>query len=569
MKVKWTKVTAGNKNPEGVDGDMRTVVRSLPLYLSIGAGILVFIVYLMTLSPGVSWAHHSEDSGDLITSAWILGIPHSTGYPLFTMLGWLWSHALPIGTVAFRMNMFSAFWSAMSVVVTVRAVWASFGLYPVETVNKVGLTGRAISSVSAALLLGFAANVWSLSVVTEVYSFNLFFTVLITWILIELLKLSRQPDVDSSPKKSPDKKKTRLLSLLGLVWGLSLCNHLMSAFLAPGILLVIFASGLRPKLTDILRSAVFFVIGLLPYMYLLLRSMMNPVLDWGNPETIGNLSWVVSGRQFRQLMFTMLPQQSLHQIFRYYSVPYELGAIGALVSFIGICTLFLARNRQVILLLVHTLLLVTATLFYLGSYYIWDPEGYLLPMIFAVVIWAGMSASLIGKIDEKILIPVKLIMLLILVAAPVWSVFSHYDDVDLSSNREAVLYGEETFEILEEDALVLEVRYERAFTLWYYRYVEYADTRDDVEIIFLEHATFEWGLNQFRDRMPDIEFPDVPFSGEYPDAATAEWIIENNTGKRPIYIGAPVTSLLEKGYQFRAEGLLFRVFEPASNNGSM
>ncbi|NIO71864.1 MAG: DUF2723 domain-containing protein, partial [Anaerolineae bacterium] len=43
------------------------------------------------------------------------GIAHPTGYPLYTMLGWLWSHVLPLGDVAYRMNLFSALWAAVAV----------------------------------------------------------------------------------------------------------------------------------------------------------------------------------------------------------------------------------------------------------------------------------------------------------------------------------------------------------------------------------------------------------------------------------------------------------------------
>lgn len=48
------------------------------------------------------------DTADLQTAAWIAGIPYPTGFPGYVLLGWLWTHALPIGSVAARVNALSA-----------------------------------------------------------------------------------------------------------------------------------------------------------------------------------------------------------------------------------------------------------------------------------------------------------------------------------------------------------------------------------------------------------------------------------------------------------------------------
>ncbi len=48
------------------------------------------------------------DTGDLQTVAWLPGIAYPTGFPGFILLGWLWSHMLPFGSVAFRVNALSA-----------------------------------------------------------------------------------------------------------------------------------------------------------------------------------------------------------------------------------------------------------------------------------------------------------------------------------------------------------------------------------------------------------------------------------------------------------------------------
>jgi hypothetical protein len=68
-------------------------------------------LYTATLLPGIG----AGDTAELQRVAPTLGLAHPTGYPLYTLLGWLWSH-LPIGgTPAWRMNMFSATAAALAV----------------------------------------------------------------------------------------------------------------------------------------------------------------------------------------------------------------------------------------------------------------------------------------------------------------------------------------------------------------------------------------------------------------------------------------------------------------------
>ena len=44
-------------------------------------------VYIKTLAPGVTFT----DSGELAVDCITLGVAHPTGYPLFTILGHLWT----------------------------------------------------------------------------------------------------------------------------------------------------------------------------------------------------------------------------------------------------------------------------------------------------------------------------------------------------------------------------------------------------------------------------------------------------------------------------------------------
>ena len=77
----------------------------------VAAGLVFLItlgVYIATLAPNVTLL----DSGELITAAATFGVGHPPGYPLWTMSGFALSHLLPIGNMAWRMNLL---WRARTV----------------------------------------------------------------------------------------------------------------------------------------------------------------------------------------------------------------------------------------------------------------------------------------------------------------------------------------------------------------------------------------------------------------------------------------------------------------------
>ena len=81
---------------------------------------LLATAYSLTLAPGLTWANHGEDGGDLITAAATLGVAHPTGYPTYLLLAHLFQ-LLPIGNLAFRTNLLSAL-SAMGAAFVVRVI---------------------------------------------------------------------------------------------------------------------------------------------------------------------------------------------------------------------------------------------------------------------------------------------------------------------------------------------------------------------------------------------------------------------------------------------------------------
>jgi hypothetical protein len=85
---------------------MRILTR--PIYLASVVAVFAFIVYLQTMAPSVGFI----DDGELATVCYTLGIAHPTGYPLFTLIGWLMAH-LPLATsVIASLNVMAAIFTA-------------------------------------------------------------------------------------------------------------------------------------------------------------------------------------------------------------------------------------------------------------------------------------------------------------------------------------------------------------------------------------------------------------------------------------------------------------------------
>src|SRR5439155_21737206 len=120
--------------------------------------------------------------------------------------------------------------------------------------------------------------------------------------------------------------------------GLAFTNHMTTAMLAPAFLVQFFTGrGVgRAAWTQIARAAPFFVLGLLPYAYLPLRSAQHPHFDWGAPCTLQRFVNHVTGWQFRVWMFSspqVFAQQSAWFLGR---LPWDLAYAGLALAIVGL-----------------------------------------------------------------------------------------------------------------------------------------------------------------------------------------------------------------------------------------
>jgi hypothetical protein len=164
------------------------------------------VAYVRTLAPGVV----AGNSAEYQYVAPILGIPHSTGYPLYILLGKAFT-LLPVGSVAYRVNLLSAVAAALAVAAVYALVFR--------------LTGRRMLGAALALVFGFASSFWSAALIAEVHTLNVAFIALDVLLLLRWAARQR-----TLPRAGVAWSELRMFAL---VYGLSLAHHRMAILLAP------------------------------------------------------------------------------------------------------------------------------------------------------------------------------------------------------------------------------------------------------------------------------------------------------------------------------------------------
>ncbi len=246
-------------------------------YLPLLTAGVALLVYTLTLAPDYTWAHHSADSGDLITAVYTLGIPHPPGYPTYVWLGYLLSH-VPVGPeiIAVRFHWLSALATAVSVALLTHLALTQFQDVPPRQ--------QIIASLTTALFFAFTPLVWQQAIITEVYALNLALFTAVLW-----ATLTNKPPW-----------------LIGLLAGLSSTTHLTSIILWPLVALLL----PRPKWA---QASIGLLLGLTPWLTLFwLGHSDSPVL-WGDPTTLAGWWWLVSGTLYRPNLFAAsLPEIAVH-----------------------------------------------------------------------------------------------------------------------------------------------------------------------------------------------------------------------------------------------------------------
>jgi hypothetical protein len=241
------------------------------LLLALLAGLLAGIVYWRMAAPGVL----AGDSGELQFAAWLAGLAHPTGYPLYLTLGWLWSHgleALGLASPARAMTLLSALFGGLAVGLTYLLAVALIAQS--RTGDSVPRPAERLAALVAALTFAWTPTLWSQAVITEVYTLH---AALVAALL--LLALLWREEVRLYPK-SRTSRSGWLLAALALLFGLGLAHHRTTLLLLP--VLLVFLAWQAPlgywRWRQVALLALLALAPLLLYLYVPLRAPATPYL---------------------------------------------------------------------------------------------------------------------------------------------------------------------------------------------------------------------------------------------------------------------------------------------------
>jgi hypothetical protein len=235
-------------------------VRSRTALLSIALFLGFLLLYGSMSAPGLDWG----DAAEAQLAAWTAGLSHPTGYPLFLMLGWLWTHALAlVGVPPTRaMTLFSVTAGAATVAFMVPMMRA--GLRRADP--HLGEGWSLAVATAAALFFGLSRTFWSQALLAEVYTLHALLLVLLLWGLW-------------SEEWGP-----RRLPWLALLYGVALSHHRSAVLWLPGLLLWVWLErrALFPPSGNPARQILGWV-GLvalpqLAYLYVAWRGPVTPYL---------------------------------------------------------------------------------------------------------------------------------------------------------------------------------------------------------------------------------------------------------------------------------------------------
>ncbi|HUV95603.1 MAG TPA: DUF2723 domain-containing protein, partial [Anaerolineae bacterium] len=412
------------------------------LWLPVGLFLIMLALYVSTLAPTVLPA----DSGEFQLVSNVLGIAHPPGYPLYTLLGKLFT-LIPLGDGAYRVNLFGAVCGALTVAVVAASVRRA--------------TGSAAASVLAAAALGLAPTFWAQSTVANIRSL----TALLTALCLALLLRWGQS------------RSRRYLVAFGACFGLGLGHHLSIGLLGLPFLAYILTQSpriiLKPR--EWAPSVGAFAASLLVLLYLPIRSMTGVpgISSWA-----GFVDYVLAlGFRGDVLYFRTLGELAARIPVWLNIMRLQFGPVLPWATLLAVPSLG-RRDWRALLLLSGAWAVNT---FSAITYRAPQTVEYLMPsyVALALLLGHGLGVALRHRLSRPAGAGLAAALLLCAVSN---GMISHSSFGDLHRDTSARDYGQAILEDAPQGALVLS-NWHRATTFWYLQQVE--GLRPDVEVTYV------------------------------------------------------------------------------------
>lgn len=429
-------------------GKLHLLKKILPISVS----LIVLIFYLLTLAKTTV----SLDNGELAATSYLLGIPHPTGYPLFTIIGFLFSQIPVPFKVIQKLNFLSLIYGIISVYFTIKIIKLLLDEFELNlTSNNNSETFlseryKIVISIFSGLVFGFSKSVWYQSTNYEVYTLNI---ALVTLIIFYSLKAFFDDEKNSFKSQS----KQWLITFI--LYGLLLSHHLSSSLIIiPITFLYFFKFNISKFYNFIKYISISLLISVILYSYIPIRALMNPVVGFGKPQTIVETLEHITAKIYRPLFFQSFDQLFRNLNFFFSSLMFHFNIYDFRNSEFHLSILFIFPGLIFSLLYFRKIFyffsgLLAIVIIFPSLYGIQDLDAYYIPAYFVITIFISTGIySLIKFLKKKML---KKISLLIFIVIVIFQFYFNFNRVNQSKNHLMEDYFISIVKGVEPNAIVL------------------------------------------------------------------------------------------------------------------
>lgn len=449
-------------------------------------------LYVFTLAPTIV----PGDSSEFIAAIHVLGVPHPTGYPLYMILGKIFELVVPFGSVALRINLFSAVCGA-----------AMVALLSLLTLR---VTGSRLAAVTAGLVGGLNESAWSQAVIAEVYTLH---GIMVMLILLALLNWEQR-------------RTWRAFTWLALAAGFGLAHHRAIVFVAAPALVASLALQRPFSWRGLARAAGAGAAPLAVYAYLPLRAAEQPIVNWGNTVTWANFWHHVAGSSFIYRVLTRSLASTLTRALHLFTgAAHSMSWPGVAGGLAG--AVILLRKRPVLGAVTAASFLIL--LIWNSAYQDVVVVHFHLPTFLIMGLWLGVSveaarAWVRARSQSRAVrraadiaawaVPPALLVLLAL---------SNYEGSSRRDQWDLEIRARRTLAQMKPHALLVAVDINEIFSAWYLQAVH--GMRRDVTVLQPVHAAGIWYLPTVSNEEVRLALADAVLAygraGEVPSAAEA------------------------------------------------
>lgn len=238
--------------------------------------LVAYALYKLTNAPGLFWG----DGGEFLAASCTLGIGHAYGHPLFWLAGRL-STLLHPGDPAIAMHHLTALISAATCGIVALLVrdWCH---------DRQNFLQRTVIIFCVTGLYVTAGTIWTQATFIEVYNFQAFFISLAVYFL---------------NRYAFKKGKISNLFVSAYFWGLSLTLgfYVILLIVLPITMFSMARSSRRLRLQHLLVSSLFLFLGLTVWLYLPIRSTIEPVFYWEKIESVSSFFYYLARTRYANL----------------------------------------------------------------------------------------------------------------------------------------------------------------------------------------------------------------------------------------------------------------------------